>query len=310
MAEGLPRDCELATHNCKVSDVNQLIRCNSCFKYKCELEELTQEPITTKKIIQLLQEDLNTYKDLTSSRTPNNRSNSHVSSKLTNDWEIVTDKSRKSKKSNRTTHNQLPVPVILITHHYNALPNLQNDRELPRNMQNYPIKNNHIKKNVPSKQNKAISCPMRRMKRILLIGDSHVRGCASELGKYLGPEYEVLGTIMPGLRLQNVTKLARNEIARLSNRDAVIIWGDSNDVNRNETMKGLKYLNEFVNQRNNTNVLIVTAPHRHDLLVTSCVNNEVQIFDWKLHKTMKNKGNVRIIDTETTREDSHNMGST
>jgi hypothetical protein len=46
------------------------------------------------------------------------------------------------------------------------------------------------------------------------------------------------------------------------------MWGGSNDVNRNEREKGLKYLNEFVNQRNKTNVITVTAPHRHDLFVT------------------------------------------
>ena len=51
-----------------------------------------------------------------------------------------------------------------------------------------------------------------------------MHGCASELEKYVGPEYEVTGTIMPGLRLQNVMKLAKNEIVRLSNRDAVIIF--------------------------------------------------------------------------------------
>jgi lysophospholipase L1-like esterase len=97
-------------------------------------------------------------------------------------------------------------------------------------------------------------------------------GCASELGKQLGLEYEITGTIMPGSRLQNITKLAKNEIAGLSNGDAVIILGGSNDVNWNETMKGLKYLNDFVNQRSNTNIMIVTAPHRHDLLITSCIN--------------------------------------
>jgi hypothetical protein len=164
-----------------------------------------------------------------------------MSSKLTNNWEIVTDI---SIKSNRTTHDQLPKPVIPITNRYNALHNLQNDLELPRNIQNH-----HIKKNILSKQNKAINSPIRRSKRKLLIGDSHMHGCASELGKYLGPEYEVMGTIMPESRLQNVMKLARNEIAGFSNRDAVIIWGGSNDVNRNKTVKGLKYLNELVNQK-------------------------------------------------------------
>jgi len=128
-------------------------------------------------------------------------------------------------------------------------------------------------------------------------------GCASEMGKYLGPEYEITGTIMPGSRLQNITKLAKNEIAGLSNGDAVIIWGHSNDVDHNKTRKGLIYLNDFVNQRRNTNIMIVIVLHRHDLLTTLCINNEVQTFNRKLHKIMKNKDNVRILDHETNRED-------
>ena len=186
-----------------------------------------------------------------------------MSSKPIKDWEIVTDKSR---KSNRTTVEQLPIPVIPIINLFNALHNLQNDLELPSNIQNHHIKNHHIKKNIFLKHNKAISCPIRRKIKILLIGDGHMRGCASELKKYLSPKYEVTGTIMPGSRLQNVTKLAKNETAGFSNRDAVIIWGGSTDININETMKGLKYLNDFVNQRKNTNVMIVTAPHTHDFI--------------------------------------------
>jgi len=186
MAEGLSSNYELATNNCKISDVNQLFRYNSCFKYKSEFEELTEELITTKKIIQLLQEDLNPYKGLTSARTSNDRSNSHVGSNPINDWEVVTDKSR---KSNRTTAEQLPIPVIPITKRFNALHNLQNDLELPSNIENHHIKNHHIKKNIFLKHNKAISSPIRRKMKILLIGDSHRRGCASELKKYLGPKY-------------------------------------------------------------------------------------------------------------------------
>jgi hypothetical protein len=58
---------------------------------------------------------LNTYKDPTSVRTSDDRSNSLVSSKLPNNWQTVTDKPRKSKKVNRTTHDQLLIPVIPIT---------------------------------------------------------------------------------------------------------------------------------------------------------------------------------------------------
>ena len=99
-----------------------------------------------------------------------------------------------------------------------------------------------------------------------------MRGCASELGQCLGPDYEVSGTFMPGSRLQNITNLARNEIAGFSKEDTVIIWGGSNDVNRNESTKGLRNSNEFVDQRINTNIMIVTIPQRHHLMPTSCIN--------------------------------------
>ena len=46
MAKGLCSDYELTTNNCKISDVNQPFRGNSCFKCKCELE-LTEELIPT-----------------------------------------------------------------------------------------------------------------------------------------------------------------------------------------------------------------------------------------------------------------------
>jgi hypothetical protein len=100
-----------------------------------------------------------------------------------------------------------------------------------------------------------------------------------------------------------ITKLGRDEIAGFTKEDLVIIWGGANDVNKNESMKGLMNLHEFVEQNINTNFMIITIPHRHDLLDTSCVNNEVQNFNAKLHKVMKNKINVRILEITTTRED-------
>jgi len=68
-------------------------------------------------------------------------------------------------------------------------------------------------------------------------------------------------------------------------------------------MKGIKHLNDFVNQRTNTNIRIITAPHRHYLPNTSCINNEVQTFNRKLRKFLNNKENVKILEQEKKRED-------
>ena len=147
MAATLSRVDELVSVNCTESDVNQQSSCNYCLKYKYELEELTQELLSAKKIIQLLQEDRNAYKDPTVSGTSEDRSNSHVSSNLSSNWEIVTDKSSKPNKLNITSHEQLPIPVIPITNRYNVLHNLQYDAELPSTILSHRTKYHNIKKN-------------------------------------------------------------------------------------------------------------------------------------------------------------------
>jgi len=49
--------------------------------------------------------------------------------------------------------------------------------------------------------------PKPRKKRILIIGDCHVRVCACKISNYLGKEFEYSGTVMPGSGLANVTAL-------------------------------------------------------------------------------------------------------
>jgi len=80
MAEVSASVCDLATLNYKVRSVNQPTECSSCLKYKREWEEKADELITAKKIIQLPQEDLNTYKDLTTPHVPDVRRTSHINS--------------------------------------------------------------------------------------------------------------------------------------------------------------------------------------------------------------------------------------
>jgi len=294
MADGLTSVCESAAFQHKISNVNLPPKCSSCLKYKREWEEVVEELETAKKIIHLLQEDLNTYKDVMPPNILDVSSSIHLNSKSSVNWETDTGTSR---KSTRERHKHQHTPVIPISNRYDVLHNLQNDVESLNTRSNH-----QTKQFAPLKHKKTISSPNRRKKKILLIGDSHILGCASELKKYLGLDYEISGTIMPGSRLQNVTNLTRNEISGLSQSDALIIWAGCNDINRNESMKSLKYLNDFVNQTKNTNIRILTALHRHDLPITSCINNEVQNFNRKLRKFNKNKDNVGILEKEAKRE--------
>jgi len=70
MADGLLCCGERLTQKEEDNALNQVSSCKSCMEYKCILKELTQELQSAKKIIQLLQEDVNMNWEHGSSATP------------------------------------------------------------------------------------------------------------------------------------------------------------------------------------------------------------------------------------------------
>jgi hypothetical protein len=113
---------------------------------------------------------------------------------------------------------------------------------------------------------------IRKKRKLFILGDSRSRGMAAELRYSLGNDFEVNGTVMPGVRLENITKISDEGISTLDNNDTVIIWAGSNDISKNETNKGLNHLKNFVITRQNTNIIIIAALHIFDLQESSCVN--------------------------------------
>jgi len=57
----------------------------------------------------------------------------------------------------------------------------------------------------------------------------------------------------------------------------------------------------FLINANHTNVILLTAPHRHDLITNSCVNKEVEVFNKKLHKKVERFRKVKIIEVVNER---------
>ena len=85
-------------------------------------------------------------------------------------------------------------------------------------------------------RNKKESLPTKKKKKIVIIGDSHARGFATKISSSLNNKFDVTGTVLPGARLGNITKLADCEIRGLGKSDVVIVMGGVNDINKNETI--------------------------------------------------------------------------
>jgi len=121
-----------------------------------------------------------------------------------------------------------------------------------------------------------------KIHKVVAVGDSHARGCASEVKQKLNSEYEVVGFSNPGSSMKGIKESVKLKMAQLTKKDIIVPWRGSNDVAKNNTMVGMKHIVDLALHPSNTNVIILSAPYRHDLIKDSCVNREVEVFNWKL----------------------------
>lgn len=84
--------------------------------------------------------------------------------------------------------------------------------------------------------------------------------------------------------------------------------GGANNIVKNESSKGLKYMTHFVQSRRNRYVMITSTPHRFNLEVSSCVNKEVKVLNRKLQKIMKMFNHTDVISMSSNREHFTNHG--
>ena len=60
----------------------------------------------------------------------------------------------------------------------------------------------------------------------------------------------------------------------------------------------MKHPLELIMNATHTNVILVSAPHRFDLMETSCVNHEIENFNRKLRKRLERLEKVQMIDVD------------
>jgi len=62
---------------------------------------------------------------------------------------------------------------------------------------------------------------------LIVIGDSHARGCTAEIKLNLDEGFEVQRFVTPGTGVSTITVSAKIDIQHLSKQDVVAVWGGS-----------------------------------------------------------------------------------
>jgi hypothetical protein len=135
----------------------------------------------------------------------------------------------------------------------------------------------------------------REQRKAIVVGDSHARGCATEVNRLLKEDCEVLGFVNAGSGMKCIKDTAKVKLQQLSKEDVLVLWGGgSNGIARNSTV-GMRHLLDFVINATRTNVILMSAPIRHDLMSSRCVNKEIEKFSRKLRLRLERPGRVEMM---------------
>jgi len=118
----------------------------------------------------------------------------------------------------------------------------------------------------------------------------------------LDPTFEIHGTVKPGANLEEIVTSPTDTTANFTKNDVVVIWSGTQDIGRNESEKAHQKIRNFVQNHNQTNVIVMNAPYKHDLEHDSCVNKEVTVYNRKLKKHLKVSDNTKIVEVDPQRE--------
>jgi hypothetical protein len=98
--------------------------------------------------------------------------------------------------------------------------------------------------------------------KILIIGDSHVRGCAARMIASLDIRFEVCGVINPGSSTESLNEIMKEEVCNLTANYFLVISSGSNDISRNDSRVAFRNMVNYIENVKHTNVILVCVPFR------------------------------------------------
>ena len=90
----------------------------------------------------------------------------------------------------------------------------------------------------------------KKQSKIIILGESHTRGCAQEVQHNLGHDFTVQRIVKLGAHTEIIVNTSTKIMRKLTKKDVVVVWGGTRDVGRNEMEKGLHQMKNFVTSHN------------------------------------------------------------
>jgi hypothetical protein len=96
--------------------------------------------------------------------------------------------------------------------------------------------------------------------------------------------------------------------ASVKREDVLVVWGGSNNISGNNMREAISNVSDFVKNSPESNIILMNAPHRHDLIPNSCVNKEVAKYNRLMRKVVKQNTNIQFLELDLDRSHFTNHG--
>ena len=144
--------------------------------------------------------------------------------------------------------------------------------------------------------------------KVVLLGDSHVRGLATRLIDMLKHNCEVIGYVKPNSKVKSLINSAPEYVSKLTNKDVLIFIGGTNNIDDNSIEWYLSDINQFVTKNGHTNIILGEIPNRYNTSEFPAVNQKIMSLNRKLKKYVKSNTHVDIMETVQERKYYTNHG--
>ena len=117
--------------------------------------------------------------------------------------------------------------------------------------------------------------------RIILIGDSNIKGYVCNLKTFLSNNYELYSVVKPGSSTSELNESEKQEVSHLSYDDIIVICSGSNDYDGfndyelNEFSSTFQNITNFIKTNNHTSIILINIPFRYDLLNSTSVISSI-----------------------------------
>jgi len=142
--------------------------------------------------------------------------------------------------------------------------------------------------------------PHSKKHRIILIGDSNIKGHASNLKSILSNNYEFYSITKSGSTTSELKESAKKEIRQLSHNDVIIINSGTNDYEMFNFDQTFLNIRNFVMTYDHTNILM-NIHHRYDIPNLISVNMNIASLNRKLQKLVNVLPHTTFLKVEEER---------